>query len=105
MTEPGLRPATLPGWRRTWGVAMDNAVDLPGYKHYEEPDGARPALMVAFLDVEEADGREVNGAVFEVPDLGELDRRERNYARTRVETSAGPAWTYAGTPAGRARLA
>jgi cation transport regulator ChaC len=26
----GAVPCRLRGWRRTWGVAMDNARDLPG---------------------------------------------------------------------------
>lgn len=106
VSHAGLRPAALAGWRRTWGVAMDNSADLPGYKHYEEPGtGARPELMVAFLDVQPAPGGEVNGAVFEADDLAALDARERNYERVEVETSAGPAWIYAGTRDGRARLA
>src|SRR3954469_4120406 len=95
----------LPAWRRPGRVARDNAVDLPRYKHYEREGGGRPAVMVAFLDVEPAEGAEVNGAVFEVEDLASLDERERNYERVEVETSAGRAWTYAGSPDGRARLA
>ena len=32
----------LHGYRRQWGVAMDNRRDLPGYKHYtDEPAGGR----------------------------------------------------------------
>jgi hypothetical protein len=105
LSDREVEPATLPGWRRTWGVAMDNAVDLPGYKHYEEDGGARRALMVAFLDIEEAPGREVNGFVLETDDLAAFDRRERNYVRVEVETTAGRAWTYTGSSDGRARLA
>ncbi len=86
---------------------MDNRVDLPGYKHYEEPEtGRRPRVMVAFLDLEPGHGPahpEVNGAVCEMGDLAALDARERNYVRQEVETSAGPAWAYVGSPAGRAR--
>ncbi|MGH2910161.1 MAG: hypothetical protein ACRDK8_12795, partial [Solirubrobacteraceae bacterium] len=44
--------ADLRGVRRGWGVAMDNRVDLPGYKCYLDPDGRRPALSVCFLDIE-----------------------------------------------------
>ena len=41
-------PAVLHGHRRRWGVAMDNAVDLPGYKAYVDPaTGERPAVHVA----------------------------------------------------------
>lgn len=37
-------------------------------------------------------------------DLPALDARERNYARACVGTSAGPAWAYVGSAAGRERL-
>src|SRR3954470_12595542 len=69
LVDGPVRPAVLPGWRRTWGIAMDNAVDLPGYKHYEVPGtGERPAVMVAFLDVapDPDPAAEVPGVVFEV---------------------------------------
>jgi Gamma-glutamyl cyclotransferase, AIG2-like len=102
----GARSATLSGWRRTWGVAMDNTVDLPGYKHYEVPEtGERPAVFVAFLDVEPHPGAEVFGAVAEVQDaaLPALDARERNYVPTAVQTSAGPAVAYVGRPEARER--
>jgi hypothetical protein len=104
--EAATRPAELTGWRRTWGVAMDNTVDLPGYKHYvDEATGERPAVFVAFLDIEPAVGETVPGAVFAVDDarLAELDARERNYARVDVVTSAGPAVAYAGLPEARER--
>jgi hypothetical protein len=106
LVDGPVRPAVLPGWRRTWGIAMDNAVDLPGYKHYEVPGtGERPAVMVAFLDVAPDPAGEVPGVVFEVSEeeLAALDRRERNYARADVETSEGPATTFAGRPESRAR--
>ena len=35
---------------------MDNSVDLPGYKHYVDPDGARPDVKVTFLNLVEAAG-------------------------------------------------
>jgi gamma-glutamylcyclotransferase (GGCT)/AIG2-like uncharacterized protein YtfP len=106
---PGAhRPAALAGWRRIWGVAMENARDIPGYKHFEDPvTGARPDVFVAFVDVEPAPGAEVNGVLVEVDEaaLAALDARERNYERRPVETDAGPAWTYVGSAGGRARLA
>jgi hypothetical protein len=108
LVDGPVRPAVLPGWRRTWGVAMDNAVDLPGYKHYEVPGtGERPAVMVAFLDVSPDPTAEVPGVVLEVSDqeVAALDRRERNYARVEVETSAGPAVTFAGRAESRVRVA
>src|SRR4051794_25328348 len=49
---PGSHAAVLRGRRRGWGVAMDNAVDVPGYKHYRlRRDGSRPRVFVAFLDL------------------------------------------------------
>lgn len=113
--------ADLRGLRRGWGVAMNNVVDLPGYKCYLEPDGRRPALSVCFLDIEpdpSAQAR-VNGVCTPVDaaDLAALDRRERNYERIdvsarieaarRLEASGRPArvWTYVGSAAGRARFA
>ena len=49
---PGSHPAVLRGRRRGWGVAMDNRVDVPGYKPYRlRADGCRPAVFVAFLDL------------------------------------------------------
>jgi len=102
--------ATLRGRRRVWGVAMDNAVAVPGYKVYALPDGTRPALAVAFLDLEEADGAEVDGALLAVDAaaLAALDARERQYARVAVTVDpapAGPVWTYVGRAPGRARVA
>ena len=77
----GLRPATLRGHRRVWGVAMDNTVDLPGYKRYLAPDGSRPALCVAFLDVVPDASASVEGLCVPVDGdaLAWLDDRERNY--------------------------
>ena len=51
----------LPGYRRQWGVAMDNRRDLPGYKHYTDELGERPAVFVCFLDIETDPRGSVNG--------------------------------------------
>ncbi len=103
--------ARLPGYRRVWGVATDNVRAIPGYKLYlRRSDGRRPAVYVAFLDLEPAPGVSVNGVVrpVSVAELEELDRRERNYDRVevsgQVEGFAGRVWTYVGSAAGRARL-
>ena len=77
----------LPGFRRVLGVAMDNTVDLPGYKFFRDPrDGSRPAVFVAFADLAGAPGGEVNGVCVPVAAgaLGALDARERNYERVDV---------------------
>ncbi|HEX6388342.1 MAG TPA: gamma-glutamylcyclotransferase family protein [Solirubrobacteraceae bacterium] len=84
---PGAEPATLAGHRRTWGVAMDNRVEIPGYKVYEDAGGNRPAVCVAFLDVEPDEHASVSGARIEVDDgaLADLDARERSYERVEVQ--------------------
>jgi hypothetical protein len=98
--------------RRCWGVAMNNRVNLPGYKYYLDDQGDRPDVYVAFLDLRPAPGQSVNGVCLPVDDdqLAALDQRERNYVR-RDLTALGPVaqedirvWAYVGSPAGRRRL-
>jgi hypothetical protein len=115
----GVRPAVLRGHRRGWGVAMDNSVALAGYKVYELPDGRRPPLAVAFLDLEAVPGGEaaIDGALLAVDErqLAHLDERERQYERMDVRAAVapadgapldgGPVWTYVGRAPGRARVA
>ncbi len=91
---------------------MDNAVEVPGYKVHALPDGARPPLAVAFLDLQDADGAEVEGALLAVdaPGLAALDARERQYERIDVSplihpAPGGPVWAYIGRAPGRARVA
>lgn len=104
-------PCELVGWRRGWTVAMDNGVDVPGYKHYLDARGQRPAILVAFLDVLPATGSRVNGLALPVSaaQLAALDGRERNYARAEVGASiqgavvSGTVWTYVGLPLARDR--
>jgi cation transport regulator ChaC len=110
----GAVSCRLSGWRRGWGVAMDNTRDIPGYKHYLTPAGERPDVMVTFLDIApHADGL-VNGVAIRVDDeeLPGLDRRERNYRRVEVSDSlatrlpgGGPVWAYIGRRASRERAA
>jgi hypothetical protein len=102
--------ADLHGYRRTWGVAMDNRIDLPAYKYYVDPvSGERPPVHVAFLDIEPVAGGSVNGVCVPVtPDqLNGLDRRERQYDRIDVGAQFasldGPVWVYVGSPEGRER--
>ena len=106
----GAVPAHLVGWRRSWAVAMDNSVDLPGYKHYVGADGVRPAVMVCYLDIAERPGAVVNGLALAVgsDELPALDARERNYERCEVTGQldvalGGRVWAYSGRRAGRAR--
>lgn len=101
----------LDGFRRTWGVAMDNRVDIPGYKHYREPaGGTRPPVFVTFLDLKKQSAGSVNGVAFRV-DEAELERirhREGNYELTDVteflrEPLGAPVLTSLGLPAARRR--
>ena len=108
---PGGRVCDLLGHERRWGVAMDNTRDLPGYKFFEAPDGTRPAVFVAFLDVAPLAGASVNGVCTPVDAglLARLDERERNYERVEVTAQIaeplGRTWAYVGSPDGRARFA
>ena len=103
LLDPGAEPFTLRGWRRTWGVAMDNRVAIAGYKVYEDPDtGERPPVVVVFLDLVPDPAGSVTGALIDRPDLVTLDRRERQYER--VEVAPGIV-TYCGRSEGRERAA
>jgi dephospho-CoA kinase len=112
VAAPAAGRALLRDHRRVWGVAMDNAVEVPGYKVYAMPDWQRPVLAVAFLDLEEAGGAEVEGTLLAVDasGLAALDQRERQYERVDVTALVDPApdgtvWTYLGRAPGRARVA
>jgi len=107
---------SVQGVRREWSVALDNAVDLPGYKHYRLPDGSRPACHVGFLDAVEVDapGTAVDALLYPVADraaLDRLDHRERNYERVDARERAddapvdGPLWMYVGMREARERAA
>jgi hypothetical protein len=105
------RRARLHGQRRSWGVAMDNRVDIPGYKSYRlRVDGSRPEVFVAFLDLEPDEQATTDGVLVAVDAvaLAILDARERNYARidvtARVDDAPGRIWAYRGSVHGRARL-
>ena len=105
------RPARLEGHRRIWGVAMDNSLEIRGYKVYVREDGSRPAVFVAFLDVVAQPGAAVDGLLLEVDDeaLRALDERERNYDRVEVTGAVdgvadGRVWVYRGSAGGRSRF-
>lgn len=107
----GDHPAVLRGRRRGWGVAMDNRLDVPGYKHYRlRADGSRPAVFVAFLDLFEDPAASTHGLCVAVDEdqLPVIDHRERNYERVDVTDQVSPApgtvWAYVGSSTGRRRL-
>jgi gamma-glutamyl AIG2-like cyclotransferase len=90
---------------------MDNAVTIPGYKYFVAPDGSRPDVCVAFLDVHPQPGAAVNGVCVPVDldALALLDERERNYERidvtVAIEPVVGPTWVYVGRAESRERYA
>lgn len=103
-------PCSLHGYGRTWGVAMNNWEGGEAVKHFVDPAGNRPRVVVAYLDLEERLGASVNGLAVPVDAgrLEELDRREVNYGRIEVSGALEPrlegrAFIYAGTDAGRER--
>jgi cation transport regulator ChaC len=80
----------LEGYRRRYNVAMDNSVDLPGYKYFVDArTGERPGVFVTFLNLEPEPGSAVNGVAFPVSDaeLVALRDRERNYEPCDVTAS------------------
>jgi cation transport regulator ChaC len=101
----------LRGFRRCWGVAMNNWEGGEGAKHFlDRESGERPRIRVAYLDIERSDGSGVNGVAIpvEVERLAALDEREINYQRVEVtEAFEGPAsgriFTYVGLDAARER--
>ena len=109
---PCAHRSVLRGRRRGWGVAMDNSVDVPGYKHYRlRADGSRPAVFVAFLDLFDDPAATTHGVCVTVGEarLAAIDHRERNYERIDVTGAVTPArgtvWAYVGSAVGRDRLA
>lgn len=112
VTDGGPAEVTwMRGVRRTWGVATDNSLGIPGYKMYLlRADGSRPPVFVAFLDLLPVAGSSVNGVLRPVDpaELDLLDRRERNYDRvdvtSAIESPPGRVWAYLGSEGGRGRL-
>jgi cation transport regulator ChaC len=104
-------PARLRGFRRLWGVAMNNWEAAPSKKHYVDRASRRaPKVRIAFLDVEEEAGAAVNGLAVPVDaaQLAALDVREVNYERIDVSAAFEPrlahrVFVYRGTSEARGR--
>lgn len=112
-TAPAAAPLVrVDGVRRAWGVGMDNAVDVPGYRRFlRADDGSRPDVVVAFADLLPETGAHADAVLLAVdaPALAVLDARERNYERVDVTALVagappGVVWAYLGHAEGRARL-
>jgi hypothetical protein len=104
-------PGRLAGFRRRWGVAMNNREEFPSRKHFVDPEtGQPPRVRVAFLDIEEEAGATVNGVAIPVDEarLAAIDLRERRYERVEVSAAFEPAlgatvFAYLGRPDARER--
>lgn len=87
LSGPGTLRGRLHGYRRHWGVAMDNWEGGEGVKHWlDRTTGERPRIRVAYLDLYEQPGSAVNGLALPVDAerLAKLDAREINYRRVDV---------------------
>jgi len=104
-------PGRLRGFRRHWGVAMNNWEGGEGVKHWlDRETGERPRIRVAYLDIYEHSGSVVNGLALPVDRerLEALDEREINYQRVEVTeafegTAPGCVFTYIGLDVARER--
>lgn len=102
--EEGASPGRLHGYRRVWGVAMNNWEGGEEAKHWlDRASGQRPHVRIAYLDLREQEGSAVNGLALPVDAdrLAELDAREINYRRVDVSgafESFGPRAGTAGAP-------
>jgi cation transport regulator ChaC len=88
LTPEDIAHGHLQGFRRTWNVATDNRLDLPGYKMYLDPEtGERPEVFVTFLNLRPVvSGEEVNGIALRVTEreLARIRDREHNYRLAEV---------------------
>ena len=109
--DAAAHPGRLHGYRRHWGVAMNNWEGGEEVKHFlDRATGERPRIRVAYLDIYEREGSAVNGLALPVDRerLRALDEREINYQRIEVTeafegTAAGRVFTYIGLDAARER--
>jgi cation transport regulator ChaC len=101
----------LSGFRRRWGVAMNNWEATEAEKHFVDPNsGLKPRIRVAYLDIVEHAEGSVNGLAVPADSgrLADLDVREVNYVRVDVSEAFHPrlpqrVFTYMGTDAARER--
>lgn len=85
-------PGRLRGFRRHWGVAMNNWEGGAEVKHWLDRSGERPRIRIAYLDLYERTGCAVNGLALPVDRerLESLDAREVNYERVELTGAFEP---------------
>jgi cation transport regulator ChaC len=93
LNEPGAVSGRLRGFRRSWGVAMNNWEGGDRVKHWLDRDsGERLRIRVAYLDIYEDADCAVNGLALPIDaeQLPALDAREINYRRVDVTAAFEP---------------
>ncbi len=93
VSEPAAVAGRLRGFRRRWGVAMNNWEGGDAVKHFlDRATGERPRIRVAYLDLYEHPGSAVNGLALSVDRerLEALDAREVNYERVELTAAFEP---------------
>jgi hypothetical protein len=105
-------PGDEAGMRRTWTAGMENRAAENDHKHYVDPDGRRPDVVVVTLSADEhPDGTlPVLALPVDAEGLARTDARELRYDRLEVGASfsvplPGPVWIYRATPGARERAA
>lgn len=96
----GARWGVLPGYRRTWEVAIDNMSPRYDHKHYLF-GGTRARFAVATLGIYLDTKTELQGVFLPVTKekIHLLDRRELLYRRIEVARKKNlPVWTYEPLP-------
>ena len=105
-------PGDVAGMRRTWTAGMENRAAVNDPKHYVDPDGGRPDVVVVTLSADEDPGGSlpVLALPVDADGLARTDAREARYDRIAVgdrfsAALPGPVWIYRATDRARERAA
>lgn len=105
-------PGDVAGMRRTWTAGMENRAAENDPKHYVDPDGGRPDVVVVTLSADDDPGctLPVLALPVDAEGLARTDARERRYDRIEVGARfsaplPGPVWIYRATDRARERTA
>jgi phage baseplate assembly protein gpV len=105
-------PGEVEGMRRTWVAGMENRAGENDAKHYVDPDGGRPDVVVVTLSADEDPGGTLPVVALPVDTdgLARTDAREARYDRIEVGARfsgalPGPVWIYRATGRARERTA
>lgn len=100
------------GMRRTWTAGMENRAPQNDLKHYVDPDGGRPDVVVVTLSADDDPGGSlpVLALPVDADGLARTDAREARYDRIEAgdrfsAALPGPVWIYRATERARERTA